>query len=451
MKTLFFDLFSGISGDMAIGALIDLGVDFQRLEAELAKLNLGGYHLHIAKAKRFQIVGTKFDVHLEGESSAHSHEHGHDHDHDHEHGHDHGPHHSHSHPHAPAKGTSFGGIPGLRESFKAPEHHHHEGRTFADIKVLIGKSELSDWVKEKAIAIFLRVALAEGKIHGQPPEQVHFHEVGAVDSIVDIIGFCIGLEMLGKPKVLCSPVIEGSGWIDCAHGRFPVPAPATLEILSARGIAVSQCEEPHELVTPTGAALMAEMAERFGPMQALKPERIGFGIGTRDNKTRPNVLRVILGESEAATGHDWEVDTICVLETNLDDINSEVLGHFIGRAMDAGALDVFYTPIQMKKNRPAVMLTVLCQTADADRFCEMMLRETTAFGVRRMTSERRKLRREVRPVSTQFGDIAVKFGLLDGQVVQAAPEYESCKAAAQAHGVPIKDVYEAVQRRRMSE
>ena len=313
---------------------------------------------------------------------------------------------------------------------------------------MISQSALSDWVKKKSIAVFQRIADAEGKIHGKPPEQVHFHEVGAVDSIVDIVGACIALEMLGKPRVLAAPVVEGQGWINCAHGRFPIPAPATLAILGARGVAVTQCDEPHELVTPTGAALLAELAESFGPMQGLVAEKIGFGLGTRDNKTRPNVLRAVLGTSDTQhatrnTQHDWETDTIAVLETNLDDISAEILGNFVERALAAGALDVFHTPIQMKKNRPGVLLTVLCAEADADKFSEMILRETSAFGVRRHLAERRKLRREFTTVKTPFGEVTVKLGKLDGKIVQAAPEFESCKKVAEKAGVPLKQVYDA--------
>jgi len=304
-------------------------------------------------------------------------------------------------------------------------------------------------VKKKSVAVFQRIADAEGKIHGKPPEQVHFHEVGAVDSIVDIVGASIALEMLGKPRALSAPVVEGVGWIDCAHGRFPIPAPATLAILGARGVAVTQCDEPHELVTPTGAALLAEFVENFGPMQGLVAEKIGFGLGTRTNKTRPNVLRAILGTSNSelrtpnSEAHDWETDTIAVLETNLDDISAEVLGNFVERALAAGALDIFHTPIQMKKNRPGVLLTVLSVEIDADKFSEMILRETSAFGVRRHSAERRKLHREFTTVKTSFGEVTVKIGKLDGKIVQAAPEFESCKKAAEKAGVPLKEVYEA--------
>jgi uncharacterized protein (TIGR00299 family) protein len=296
-------------------------------------------------------------------------------------------------------------------------------------------------VKEKALAVFVRIAAAEGKIHGVAPDRVHFHEVGAVDSIIDIVGGCIALEILGKPRILAGAAVDGTGWIDCAHGRFPIPAPATLEILAARGVAISQCEEPHELITPTGAALLAELAEEFGPMQSLVPERVGFGVGGRDNKSRPNVLRAVLGQTRAALSHDWETDRIEILETNLDDVNPEILGHFVETALGAGALDVFHTPIQMKKNRPGILLSVLCAADDADKFSEMILRQTSAFGVRRVAAERRKLRREFATVKTPHGEVTIKLGRLDGEVIQVAPEYESCKKLAEEKKVPLAEIY----------
>jgi len=493
MKTLYLDLFSGIAGDMFIAALLDLGVNERKFTAELKKLKLHGYHLHIARGQKSAIAGVKFDVHL-----AHDHDHahgcGHDHDHDHGHGHDH-PHesacgirhsHTHSHEHQHDDGHhhhhheddhghehSHGHSHGHRHEHsheQGHDHghdhdhdhphshgdHDHEGqRNFSEIKQLITRSKLSAWVKAKSIAVFARIAEAEGKIHGLPPGEVHFHEVGAVDSIVDIVGAAIALELLGKPRVFASAVTEGTGWIRCAHGRFPVPAPATLAILGARGIGITQCEEPHELVTPTGAALLAEFAEGFGPMQNLVAEKIGFGLGTRDNVTRPNVLRAVLGtlSPTPAPGRqtpspnlDWETDRIAVLETNLDDCPGEILGSVIETALTAGALDVFHTPIQMKKNRPGVLLTILCAEADADKFSELLLRETTAFGVRRTIAERRKLRREFASVKTDFGDVTVKLGRLGGQVIQAAPEFESVKKVAVHRKAPLKQVHEAAVR-----
>jgi len=429
MKTLYLDLFSGISGDMFVGAMIDLGVDAGQLETELRKLRVEGYHLHTARGNKWGISGVKFDVHLEHDHDQdHGHEHAHDHAHEHSHGHthDHGHGHTHSHDHA--------------------HHEHGHERTFTEISDLIRASPLSDWVRDKSIAIFRRIAVAEGKIHGVAPEKVHFHEVGAVDSIVDIVGGCIALELLGKPRVLASPVVEGFGWVHCAHGRFPVPAPATLAILGAKGIAVSQCEEPHELITPTGAALLAELAETFGAMQGLVAEKIGFGLGTRDNKTRPNVLRAILGASpktDSPVDRGWETDTIAVLESNLDDVSAEVLGNFVEQALAAGALDVFHTPIQMKKSRPGVLLTVLCPPDQADNLTERILRETGSFGVRRSVAERKKLGRDFSNVDTAYGTIVVKLGRLGGKVIHAVPEFESCREQATKANVPRKQVYEA--------
>lgn len=424
MKTLYLDIFSGISGDMFIGALLDLGVDFHKFEHELEKLGVEGYHLHHRRASKSAIEGVKFDVHLEDDHH-HHHDEGHGHHHEHDHGHSHHHHDEHEH----------------EDAHHDYDDEHEHGRSFAEIRDLINGSKLSPWVKEKAIAVFTRIARAEGKIHGMPAEEVHFHEVGSIDSIVDVVGACIGLEMLGKPRVLANNVVEGAGFIECAHGRFPIPAPATLNILGDAKIALSQCDEPHELVTPTGAALLAEFAEAFSPMRGLVAEKVGFGLGARDNKTRPNVLRAVLGQSREASANDWEIDTIIALETNLDDCLPEALGRFMESALERGALDVFYTPAHMKKNRPGVLLTVLCAENAADELSELILRETTAFGVRRAIYERRKLRREIAQVKTRFGEVAVKIGRLNGKVIQVSPEYESCRAIADEKRQPVLVVY----------
>jgi hypothetical protein len=448
MRTLYLDLSSGISGDMFLGALLDLGADARQLERELRKLPLEGWHLHVARAQKCSLAGVKFDVHVTSEPLGEGHVHAHA---QHQRHYDHpgrGHHHAHHEPEGRRSRRAGGGA----GDAPAPAHGQPAGRTFADIRQLISGSALSDWVKQKSLAVFQRLAVAEGRLHGVAPEQVGFHEVGAVDSIVDIVGACVALELLGRPNLQASPVVEGTGWIDCAHGRFPVPAPATLAVLGARGIAISQTNEPHELVTPTGAALLAELVESFGPMREMRAEKLGFGLGSRELATRPNVLRVVLGEAAAsavpdgAPSHDWLTDTIAVLETNLDDISAELLGHFVEAALAAGALDVFHTPIQMKKNRPGVLVTVLCATAEADRFTEMMLRETTTFGVRRCTVERRKLAREFVTAATPFGEVPVKLGRLDGRVVQAAPEHEACRKLAAQAKVPLKEVYAAALR-----
>jgi hypothetical protein len=435
LKTLYLDIFSGISGDMFMGAMLDLGVELRQVEEALGKISLGGYHLHSHREKRSEIEGVRFEVHL---GHTHTHEVSHEHTHEHpsiadcglriadfhkaSHEHSHGEGHGHEHGH---------------------EHGHDHGRKYSEIKEMILAGRLSEWAREKAIAVFERVAVAEGKIHGLAAGDVRFHEVGAVDSIVDIVGGCAALEILGRPRVVAAEPVDGIGWIDCAHGRFPIPAPATLEILAARRIALTQCEEPHEMITPTGAALLAEFALEFGPMRGLAAEKIGVGVGSREHQTRPNVLRAILGESGGTGGHDWESDTIAVLETNLDDANPEILGCFMEAALAAGALDVFQAPIQMKKNRPGVLLSVLCAARAADKFSEMMLRQTSAFGVRRSLMDRRKLRREFRTVRTPHGDVTVKLGFLDGKVAQVAPEYESCKKLAAEKNVPIAEIYRA--------
>jgi uncharacterized protein (TIGR00299 family) protein len=442
MKTIYLDLFSGISGDMFIGALIDLGLDFHQLEHELARLGLDEYHLHVSRQERGSIAGTKFDVHLEENHHHHEDEPHHHHHVPGEHSHAQTPGHRHavhSHPHA--HGDHVHG-----EHTHDKHGHDCHARSFGDIREVIAASKLSEWVKQKSLAGFQRIAEAEGRIHGKPPQEVHFHEVGAVDSIVDIIGACIGLELLGRPRLMAGPVVDGTGWIQCAHGRFPVPAPATLEILRGRGISISQCDEPHELVTPTGAALLAELVENFGPMRDLKPLKIGYGLGRRQNKTRPNVLRAVLCETGDNAVHDWETDTVAVLQANLDDTSAELLGHFVEKALAHGALDVFHTPVQMKKNRPGVLLTVLCAETDADRFSELVLRETTSFGVRQQRTERRKLRRELTTVPTRFGDVQIKIGRLDGRIIQHAPEFESCRRLAEQHGVAAKDIYHAALR-----
>ena len=461
MKTLYLDLVSGISGDMLVGALLDLGVDLAELERQLSGLGLEGFHVHASRGQKAGITGTKFDVHLEedhhhhDDHDHHHHEddHGHHHHHDdHQHGHHHHDHHHHDHEHDhghhhPHDDHEHHHPHGDEEHHHSGhEHLHEESRDFAAIKALIAASKLSDWVKGKSVAVFQRLAEAEGKVHGLPPDQVHFHEVGAVDSIVDIVGGCIALELLGRPRVLASAVTEGTGMVRCAHGRYPLPAPATLGVLAARCVPITQCAEPNELVTPTGAALLAEFAESFGPMRGLAVARVGHGLGTRDNQTRPNVLRALLagdGGALAAETNDWDTDTVAVLETNLDDVSSEILGHFVEGALAAGALDVFHTPIQMKKSRPGVLLTVLCAEADADRFTERLLRETSALGVRRTVADRRKLRRDFREVATAFGEVIVKLGLLNGRVVQVAPEFESCRRTADRANAPLKEVYEA--------
>lgn len=439
MKILYLDIFGGISGDMFLGALIDLGVDFVFLRDQLAKLPVTGYHLHADRVQRQNISGTKFDVHLKA-SEHHHHHHHHfhsqeppapsDHGHIHEHGHEHK--HSHLYEQEHEEGAKN----------EEPEHTHH--RSLADITRLVEASPYSPWVKEKAISIFQRIAVAESRIHGCAPDEVHFHEVGAVDSIVDIVGACLALESLGKPGVMAGEVTEGTGWIHCAHGRLPLPAPATLAILGARNIPITQCEESNEMVTPTGAALLAEFAQSFGPMKRVTASRIGYGFGSRQHKNRLNALRVILGE-EPAGRHDWERDVVSVIQTNIDDLPGEIVGNFMNTALQAGALDVYFTSIQMKKNRPGVELTLLCPESVEEELMELLFKETGTLGVRIAHMERRKLQRQSSTLMTRYGQVILKQGLLDGQVVNSKPEYESCHQLAKEKDLPIRMIYDAAR------
>ncbi len=394
MKCLYLDCVGGISGDMLLGALIDLGLDIRMLRRELAKLKLDEFEVSARHGQRQGITGTKFDVTLR------------EHDSHHHHGHD----------------------------------HEHHGRSFHDIQRLIETSKLAAEVKRRAIGAFRRLAVAEGKIHGVAPEKVHFHEVGAVDSIVDFVGACIGLRALGVERVVASaPLRTGFGFVDCAHGRFPVPGPATVELL--KGVPVYAGDEEAELITPTGAALLREFATEFGPMPAMTVSVIGYGLGSRDLPKSPNVLRALLGDVGDSDARDS--DRVAVLETNLDDVNPQVLGDVMDKALSAGALDVFHTPIQMKKNRPGVMLSVLCAPADADRLSRLLLENTTAFGVRHTEAQRLKLDREMVVVKTAFGRVEVKIGRLGGRIVSASPEFESCKRAATKAKVPVRRVLTA--------
>jgi len=287
-----------------------------------------------------------------------------------------------------------------------------------------------------------RIGEAEAKVHGIPLEKIHFHEIGAVDSIVDIVGASVAVEMLGVDEVQASPPRLGSGFVDTAHGRFPIPAPATLELL--KGVPTQPSADPVELVTPTGAAILAEFCTRFGPMPAMSIEKIGYGAGSRDLEKTPNMLRAVLGE--AASGASPDNDVVGVIETNIDDMNPQLFGDVMERLLEAGALDVFLTPVQMKKNRPGTLLTVLCECNHVDRMTELLLHHTTSFGVRVHEAQRRKLAREIVKVQTRFGEIEVKIGRLGDTIVSRSPEFESCKQAAVKAGVAVKEVYEEARR-----
>ena len=397
---------------MTVGALCDLGVPESVFQEAVAALGLGDeIHLHFTRDQRQGISGTRFHVHSH-DHPAHSHdESSHSHDHStHSHGHA-----THSHEHS----------------------LHIHGRTWREIRALLDEANLPGEVKDRAISTFRRIAVAEAKIHGVPIDEIGFHEVGAADSIADIVAACAGFHALGPLRVEASPLCEGSGWVDCAHGKFPLPAPATLEILA--GIPLRQMDEPMEFITPTGAALLAEFASRFGLMSETRVEKVGYGIGTRDTHPRPNVLRAVLGEISESLSH--ETDEISQIETNLDDLSPEMAGDAMNRFFAAGALDVFFAPVHMKKNRPGFQLTVLCDTKKTEGMARLILRETTSFGVRIQCVRRLKLRREFQNIETSYGSVRVKLGYLGGSLVQVSPEFESCRSASERSGVPLREVY----------
>ncbi len=378
-NTLYIDPFSGISGDMFLGLLIDLGVSLETLNDELSKLALPGWSLLAHDEKRQ-------------------------------------------------------GLRGCRALLEIAEEHHH--RTWSDIDLLIARSPLTLSVQERSRAIFRRVGEAEAKVHGIPLAEVHFHEVGALDSILDIVGAAIGLELLGIDSILCGPLPLNSGCISSAHGTLPLPAPATLEVL--KGCPLTPGNSDRELVTPTGAAIIATCA-RFAPLPAMTIERIGYGVGSRDLADRPNLLRGILGTTAQAG------EPVSVLESHLDDANPEWLGHLLEKLLAGGALDAAYTPLQMKKNRPGVRLTVVTRPVDADRLGTMILRESSALGVRRNDMTRQTLQRQSANVMTPLGEAKIKLIYDDAKLLRITPEYESCLTLAATNGCPLPEIYRLVE------
>ena len=389
MKQAYLDCFSGISGDMFVGALLDVGLPLERLFADLKKIPLGFYEFKRTRALRGHLVGTRVEIR----------------------------------------------VPGKQPS-----------RKLRDIEALIRDSELSAGVKERALKVFSRLAEAEGKLHNMPPEQVHFHEVGAVDAILDIVGTCIGLEFLEISHLTCSPVNVGSGCVEAAHGSLPVPAPASLELLKDLPIYSSGVDG--ELVTPTGAALISTLATGFGPIPPMRVERIGYGAGAREIPGHPNLARLLLGESaepvrvrEGAPGDE----VVSVIEANVDDMSPQLYGYFIDQALAAGALDVTCTPIQMKKDRPGILLSVLCTPEKGDALAQMLFEQTTTIGVRIYEARRKILERELVSIQTPYGRVKVKVAKRDGKVLNVAPEYEDCQRLATEKGVPLKQVIIAAQ------
>jgi pyridinium-3,5-bisthiocarboxylic acid mononucleotide nickel chelatase len=383
LKILFVEPFSGISGDMMIGALLDLGFDFEELRSKLDLLPLEGYELSSQKCVRSGIQATKFDVH-------------------------------------------------------AGHSHHH--RTFADIRQMIESSGLSAWVKEKSVEAFRRLAEAEGKVHGQLPEKVHFHEVGAVDSIIDIVGTMIAVEALLPVRIIASSVNVGQGTLECQHGTYPVPAPASQELL--QNIPVFSNNVTGELTTPTGATLLVTLVEEFGSRPTMKIRKSGYGAGAKQTPGNANVLRVSLGESTANESISPE-EQVAVIEATIDDMNPQVYGYFQGKALDAGALDVYSTSIQMKKNRPAQKITCVCAVSDVDRLTELIFSETTTIGIRYTLAQRRTLQREFVQVQTDYGPVNMKISLLSGRPVNYVPEFEDCRRVAAEKGIALKEVQSA--------
>jgi uncharacterized protein (TIGR00299 family) protein len=383
----YFDCFSGASGDMLIGALLDAGLPLDALRAELNKLALSGYALSAERRQQHGLMGTKFHVQVDLSEQPHRH--------------------------------------------------------LSDIEAILAGSHLPDADIARSLAVFGRLARAEAKVHGTSIEHVHFHEVGAVDSIVDVVGFVVGLRLLKVEAVFCSPLALGSGFVETEHGRLPVPAPATAEILAEAGAPTRPSDAGVELLTPTGAALLCELATFCQP--AMRPSAIGYGFGSRQLPWI-NAVRVWLGEpSEMVNGNGPDTpEAVIGLECNIDDMTPEQLGYVLGRLLEAGALDAWFTPIQMKKNRPAVMLSALARPADSGRLSQLLLSETSTLGVRYQRYQRDIAERETVTVSTPWGPARAKLKRLAGGVVSAAPEYEDCALLARQAGIPIGRVYEAV-------
>jgi uncharacterized protein (TIGR00299 family) protein len=393
MKIAYFDCFAGASGDMIVGALIDAGVDFAILKEELKKLHLHGYRLRVSKTTKSGLAAVKFDVELLEE-------------------HDHGRGRGRRHPH----------------------------RNLKDIIQIIEASGLSESVKDKSKAIFLRLAEAEAEVHACPVDEIHFHEVGAVDAIVDIVGSVIGLDALGVGEIRASKLHLGSGFVDCAHGRLPVPPPAVVELL--KGIPVYSMDVKGELVTPTGAAILSTLAAGFGPFPDMRIEKTGYGAGFKDLSI-PNVLRIVIGESGPAP----EQDRIQMIETNIDDMNPQFYEYIMEKLFSEGARDVFLTPIIMKKSRPGLVLSVLATEDRIEALTEILLRETTTLGVRISDFRKRMiLGREIVPLKTPWGEVRVKIRSLSESERTVAPEYEDCKRIARERGLPIQAVFDAVRR-----
>lgn len=461
MRILYYDCFCGISGDMNLAALIDLGVPKEYLIEELSKLNLNSeYEIKIEKSAKLGITGTRVDVISKNELSYKKHiseqalheyndEHTHDHsEHIHEHKHNHGDIHSehthnHEHSHHDSNNehnydeSSYRHEHSHNHEEKNHNHYEHHHRNLKHIEGIINSSDLNDRVKKLSLDIFMRVAEAEAKVHGKALYEVHFHEVGAIDSIVDIVGAAICLDYLNVDKIMGSPVQVGGGFVKCAHGLMPVPAPATAEIL--KNIPINTGIIQFETTTPTGAAILAANVKEFTPKIGFSINKIAYGIGHKDLEI-PNVLRVYLGEEESSE----KIEEQYILETNIDDMNPELYGYVEEKLFEVGALDVFKTPIFMKKGRPAIKLSVLVDEIWEKDVLDIIFEETTSIGVRKYKVEKIMLNREFSKVKTEYGDITIKKSYYKGELVKYKPEYEECKTIAKEKNISIDKVYKAV-------
>ena len=421
MAHYHLDCSSGLAGDMFLGACLDLGMPLEILTETVARLHLPGVSVESRKAMRGGFVGTRFRVLVDGrpvegpdpEEAQGEQEHGHGHGH--QHGHDHGHQHAHEHGHA---------------------HHHHHGhsRNLPEILRLIGESHLAPAVQERASRLFLRLGEAEAKAHGMPLDRVHFHEVGAVDSIVDLVGAAAAVEHLAAERITAGQVNVGSGRVKTAHGELPVPAPATAELL--RGIPIYG-GPGGELTTPTGAVLLAELVDQFVDLPALTLEGVGYGLGRKDLPHQPNAVRLLRGRSTAARGE------VLVVECEVDDLPAEGFGFLMERLLESGALDVYFTPVQMKKNRPATLITLLCRRPQLEALAGQLLMESGSLGCRYYSASRFEAERETAEVETAFGPVRVKRAWFEGRPLSAAPEFEDCRRLALAAGVPWREVYRA--------
>ncbi len=391
MKTLYFDCFSGVAGDMIVGALLDLGVDFERLQVALQSLAVSGYTVGADKVKKKGIVATQFKVELDSDA-------------------------------------------------------HQPHRHLRHVLEIIDNGDLPDQVKSASAETFHRIAESEAAVHGTTIEEVHFHEVGAVDSIVDVVGAHFCLHELGFAHICASPLHVGAGTVQCAHGVMPVPAPATALLL--KGIPCYGGEVPYELVTPTGAALMGQIVASFGPMPVMRVQTMGYGSGVRNLDDRANVLRVLMGESAATMA---TTESITVMETNVDDMNPELLPELVNDLMCAGARDAFLTPVVAKKGRPAHLITVLCDDAKTQELAGVLFRNSTTLGVRMRHEQRICLTREWKTAATPWGNVRVKIGRFDGERTVAAPEFEDCRKLAAEKGVPASAVYNAALARALND